>query len=79
MCARYAVVLLMDAVRGAVWASITNQNTAGEAKLFRVKQGQGVIAGCAADMKQVALCLTVSSCCPAAAGDAACSCRSMSS
>lgn len=59
--ARHVVVLLMDHARQTLWTSIMdNQNMSGPSLSFRVKEGQGVLAQCAADKQQVAMCLPVS-------------------
>jgi hypothetical protein len=60
VCARHVVVLLMDVSKRTLWSSISTSNSGFVARLFRVKEGEGIIAACAADGAQVALCLAVS-------------------
>jgi hypothetical protein len=60
VCARHVVVLLMDVSKRTLWSSISTSSTGFTARLFRVKEGEGIIASCAADGNQVALCLAVS-------------------
>ncbi|KAF6255057.1 hypothetical protein COO60DRAFT_253612 [Scenedesmus sp. NREL 46B-D3] len=62
VCARHVVVLLMDVSKRTLWSSISTPNTGCIAKLFRVKEGEGIIAACAADGAQVALCLADKPC-----------------
>jgi hypothetical protein len=54
------VVLLMDVSKRTLWSSVSTSNSGFVARLFRVKEGEGIIAACAADEAQVALCLAVS-------------------
>jgi hypothetical protein len=58
--ARHVVLLLMDVSKRTLWSSISTSSTGFTAKLFLVKEGEGIIAACAADGAQVALCLAVS-------------------
>lgn len=58
--ARHVVVLLMDVSKRTLWSSISTSSTGFAARLFRVKEGEGIIGACAADGAQVALCLAVS-------------------
>ncbi|WIA12087.1 hypothetical protein OEZ85_012163 [Tetradesmus obliquus] len=60
--ARHVVVLLMDVSKRTLWSSISTSSTGFAARLFCVKEGEGIIGACAADGAQVALCLADKQC-----------------
>ena len=58
--AQHVAVLLMDHPRQVLWTSIVDSNDISKRPIsLRVRRGQGIIACCAADKQQVALCTQV--------------------